>query len=110
MKKILIACCLISLGINVGSATETCTESYSQSYSVGQRVSQGFYKNGSNWIRVYEDWVRISVGGEMVESGFTVENDPFGNCILKLEIGGCITIYSGGRSLYYDGITFERTV
>ena len=72
-------------------------------------VPTGIYWNGTNFIKVESNWLRVVIHGQqMKECSFNAQMDPHGNYVLTFGGGECITIYSNGRTLYYDGITYSK--
>ncbi|MBQ9093920.1 MAG: hypothetical protein IJY03_08060 [Prevotella sp.] len=114
MKKIVTIVCTMALGISTCIASNSAPKSTSTTFttvelpSAAVNVPTGVFFNGSNFIKVTSTWVRIAVGGQGKEYSFTSETDPYGNYVLKLGNGECITIYSNGRSLYYNGATYSK--
>ena len=80
--------------------------------TAGVSVPTGNYWNGTDFIKVESNWVRVVVNRQSQEYSFRAEKDPLGNYALTLlyrgEIAGSITIYSDGRSLYYNGTTYSK--
>lgn len=114
MKKIVAACLFATIGCcGIANATETPSEA-SSSMSVSVSSSDvsfptGVFFNGSDFVKVERSWVRVVVSGQMDEYDVRhSERDPWGNYALVLSNGESLTIYSDGRSLYYDGTTYKK--
>lgn len=115
MKKYLAVAIICSLYIvpvvaeNMSNATDMAAAEMSAAVV---NVPTGVYWNGQDFIRVDRDWVKIVVDRQPKEYGFRAERDPWGNYALTLlyrgEIAGSITIYSDGRSLYYNGTKYSK--
>ncbi len=113
MKKIAFLFITAILGFSVCLAGESpvpaTAPATSSSYSSRVNIPTGVFFNGSNFIKVESTWVRICVGGQKYEADIThAEIDPNGNYALVLKGGISITIYSNGRSLYYNGSTYSK--
>jgi len=113
MKKTVSFVVAAILGFSVCFAGESTapatTLTASSSYSSNVRIPTGVFFNGRNFIKIESTWVRICIGGESREYDIThTELDPSDNYVVVLEGGICITIYSDGRSLYYDGSTYSK--
>ncbi|MDE6582572.1 MAG: hypothetical protein K2K47_08620 [Duncaniella sp.] len=112
MKKFFTIVCAAFLGISVGVAgmSESKSESISELTMASSRVNvpTGVYFNGTDFIKVESSWIRICINSQSKEYDFDAEMDPYGNYVLKFGYGDCITIYSGGRSLSYNGTTYSK--
>lgn len=113
MKKLAFLFIATILGFSVCMAGENtataATQATSSSYSARVNIPTGVFFNGKNFIKVESTWVRICVGGQANEYDIKhAEIDPYGNYVLSLEGGECITIYPNGRSLYYNGSTYSK--
>ena len=113
MKKTALIVVSAIIGFSVCSAGESTvpaiTQATSASYSSQVSFPTGVYFNGRNFIKVESTWVRIYIGGQSSEYSINhAEIDPSGNYALVLEGGLSITIYSNGRSLYYNGSTYSK--
>lgn len=112
MKKALIILCAVLLGASAVVATEIRPVNSNQSSSRGVKLPQeltGTYFNGNNFVYVKNGWVRIVFNGNNSSSNdynYTVEKDPWGGYVLKLDNGECITI--NGNSLYYNNTTYSK--
>lgn len=79
------------------------------STTYGISVPTGVFFNGTDFVKVDRDWVRIVINRQIVkECGFTAQMDPNDNYVLKLEKGGAITMYPNGRALIYDGVKYSK--
>lgn len=94
---------------NEMSETETSESSISNVSSSSIRIPTGVFANGNDFVRVYSDWVRIVINGQRAEYDIrSAEPDNWENCAIVLSNGDSMTIYKGGRSLYYDGTTYYK--
>lgn len=85
------------------------TSVYATASSSRVSIPTGVFFNGSNFVKVESSWVRICIGGQSSEYDIrNAEMDPYGNYALVLSNGASITIYSNGRSLYYNGTTYSK--
>lgn len=112
MKKIVIIVCTIVLGTSfciAGQSDSKIAASATVEMSTAAvNVPTGVFFNGSNFIKVESSWLRIVINGQIkAECSFHAEMDPYGNYTLTFN-GECITIYSNGRSLYYNGATYSK--
>lgn len=76
-------------------------------------IPTGNFFNGTDFIKVEKDWLRVVVNRNSKEYDFHAEKDPWGNYALTLiyhgtRTGEIITIDSGGRSLYYNGVKYIK--
>ena len=113
MKKLVYVALAAILGFGIVNASETPmaaeASALSTSSSTGINIPTGVFFNGSNFVKVESTWVRICVGGQMAEYSINnVEMDPYNNYALVLSNGSSMTIYSGGRQLYYGGVTYSK--
>lgn len=112
MKKIVIIVCTIVLGISFCIASQSDSKADAlatvEMSTAGVNVPTGVFFNGSNFIKVESTWLRIVINGQMKEYSFHAEVDPYGNYALTFGNGQSLTIYSGGRSLYYNGTTYSK--
>lgn len=116
MKKILAASLivLLSIGIVTASGIPSPSSSSVNTASISSRVNfpTGNFFNGTNFVKVESTWARVVIRGEMEEFDIVnSERDPYGNYVLILQNKynrTSLTIYSDGRSLYYDGETYTK--
>lgn len=112
MKKIATIVCAMVLSASAcianNSNSESITYTIAEASSARINVPTGIFFNGNNFIKVESTWIRIVINNQMKEAEFNSEMDPNGNYILKFGNGECITIYSNGRSLYYNGTTYSK--
>lgn len=113
MKKLAFLFVAGIIGCSVCLASESpapfMSTAASSSYSSRVSIPTGVFFNGSNFVKVESTWVRICIGGQSNEYDIkNAEVDPSGNYALVLEGGKSITIYSNGRSLYYNGATYSK--
>lgn len=113
MKKLLAAslAVLLSGGVVIASDVSTLSSAsvYTASKSSNVKIPTGTFFNGYNFVKVESTWVRICIGGKSSEYDIQhVEHDPSGNYALVLSNGDSMTIYSDGRSLYYNGTTYSK--
>jgi len=113
MKKLSVLFLAVMLGFTMCMAGETAnsasTTVLSSAYSSRVSIPTGVFFNGRNFIKVESSWVRIYIGGQSAEYSIrNAEMDPNGNYALVLEGGLSITIYSNGRTLYYNGSTYSK--
>ena len=113
MKKFAFLFVAAMIGFTVCFATENpvpaTTQAPASSYSSSVSIPTGVFFNGVDFIKVESTWVRICIGRQSSE--YTIKHaelDPSGNYALVLEGGISITIYSNGRSLYYNGSTYSK--
>lgn len=112
MKKTIIFISTLVLGVSATLAcnihsTASCV-STAVLYSSNISVPTGVFFNGQDFIKVERGWLRIKIGGSMIEDDYTAEKDPQGNYVLKMEKGGCITMAPNGRDLWYDGVKYSK--
>lgn len=113
MKKIATIVCVMALNASVciasNSTSETTTFTTVETSSAGISVPTGTFYNNNDFIYIRGDrsWLRIVIKGQPKEYSFDAQRDPQNNYVLKFGDGECITIYSNGRSLYYNGTTYK---
>lgn len=112
MKKIATFFLATMLGMTVSVAGEMATAApscASTSYSKRVSVPTGAFFNGTDFVRVNSDWVKIVIDGQNKQYNIrNVEKDPYGNYVVALENGECITIYPNGRKLYYNDTLYSK--
>ena len=112
MKKLILASLAALFSCTMGIASEVPMQATAPAMATASssRVSipTGTFWNNKNFIKVESSWVRIYIGGNSAEYDIrNAEIDTWGNYALVLSNGASITIYSNGRSLYYDGSTYS---
>ncbi len=111
MKKLFLASLATLLCCGIIAATEMPMASMSSTSSASYSsisIPTGAFFNGNDFVYVQSSWVRIVINGSRVEYDIrNAEKDPYGNYALVLSNGASMTIYSDGRSLYYDGRTYS---
>ncbi len=113
MRKLILAslAIMLSCGIIIASEAPSLSSASVYASASSSRVSipTGVFFNGYNFIKVESSWVRICIGGQSSEYDIrNAEMDPSGNYALVLSNGVSITIYSNGRTLYYNGSTYSK--
>lgn len=113
MKKLLVVSLAVLLSGGIVIASDALAGSSASVYatSSSSRVSipTGVFFSGSDFVKVESTWVRICIGGQASEYDIrNAEIDPWGNYALVLSNGDSMTIYKGGRSLYYGGATYSK--
>lgn len=111
MKKLFVIVAVVLFSAAIVDAKETTSNMNEEAISVSTAVNvpTGNYWNGTNFIKIESSWLRIVIQGQqMREFDFYAERDPHGNYVLRFGNGECITIYSNGRSLYYNGTTYSK--
>ena len=89
--------------------TTANSETSTATYSSLVNFPTGTFFNDKNFIYVQSTWVRIVIGGQGRELDIrNAETDTWGNYALTLTNGESITIYSNGKSLYYNGTTYTK--
>ncbi len=110
MKKnvVLVSAVVMGLSVCVANSSELTSTTFSAVETVAEaNVPTGFFKNGNDFIKVNDGWLRIVIGGNAKEYNYTVEMDPWGGYILKFN-GESATIASNGQSIYYNGVTYKK--
>lgn len=111
MKKLFVLVSAVVFGVAVCMAVDSSSNTLLSSLTevtAEASVPTGLFKNGNDWIKVNDGWLRIVVGGSMSEYNYTVEIDPWGNYILKFN-GESATLASNGSSIYYNGVTYRKS-
>ena len=113
MKKFATLILVTILGYSVSFAEESAhpvhSDSSSLSYASKVSIPTGVFFNGQNFVKVESDWVGIKVGSTRKDYSIrNAEKDPYGNYALVLSNGESITIYSDGRSLYYNRTKYTK--
>ncbi len=113
MKKFFVASLVVlfACGIVIASDTPMLSSTSVQNVSSSSSVNfpTGVFFNGTDFVKVESSWVRIYINCQSSEYDIKhAEIDPSGNFALVLDNGASITIYSNGRSLYYDGSTYAK--
>lgn len=111
MKKLVAAIVVAMICCGVGIAGEISIPAATSLALSSSQVSipTGVFFNGTDFVKVESSWVRICINRESSEYDIRhTEMDPYGNYVVVLSNGECITIYKGGRSLYYDGTTYSK--
>lgn len=114
MKKLILASLAALFSCTMGVASEAPMQATAPATTTATspRVSipTGTFWNNKNFVKVESSWVRIYINRQSSEYDIrNAEIDPSGNYALVLSNGASITIYSNGRSLYYDGSTYTRS-
>lgn len=112
MKRYVVFGCAMALGLSACLAAQSESESASaaaiEMSASSVNVPTGIFWDGSNFIKVADSWLRVCIGGQSRDYDFHAEMDPRGNYVLTFGQGECITIYSNGRSLYYNGKVYSK--
>ena len=110
MRKLFVLAAIL-FSVTIVGAKELAFNNTNEELTVSTaaiKVPTGNYWNGTNFVKVESNWLRIVINGQMNEYDFNVQMDPRGNYVLTFGRGECITIYSNGRSLYYNGNTYSK--
>lgn len=113
MKKLIAAsvAIVLSFGVCISSDATVLSPTSVSVASSSARVNfpTGVFFNGYDFVKVENTWVRICIDRQSSEFDIrSAEMDPSGNYALVLSNGASITIFSNGRSLYYDGSTYSK--
>lgn len=111
MKKLFILVATIMCSVAIVGAKEMSSNNSINEMTIsapGVKVPTGIFWNGSNFIKVESSWIRIYINRQSKEYSFRAEMDPHGNYALVFGNGQSITIYSNGRTLYYNGTTYSK--
>lgn len=111
-KQIFVLICVSVAGISFCTAKNAISETnyinYVEAASSNVSIPTGVYFNGTDFVKVESTWIRIVINGVRKEYDIETQSDPYGNYVLKFGDGQCITIYSGVRTLYYNGVTYSK--
>lgn len=112
MKKITILVCAFIMSISACIASSSTLNSSSlismELAASNISVPTGVFFNGSNFIKVESNWLRICINGSSREYNFSAQLDPNGNYVLIFGEGECITMRSNGRTLVYNGTSYSK--
>lgn len=105
----------MALGLSACLAAQSESESASaaaiEMSASSVNVPTGTFFDEPNFIYVQDSWLRICIGGQRKEYDFHAEMDYNGNYVLTFGPAGqkeCITIYSNGRTLNYNGREYSK--
>lgn len=112
MKKLFIAlsCVFAIVGVSVVATSKAMANNAacSSTSMATVKVPEGNFFNGTSFIMIRSSWLRIVTNGQSKEYDFHAEKDPYGNYVLTFGNGQCITLYSNGRTLNYNGTTYSK--
>lgn len=113
MKKTIFFICAVILGISASVAETPCaTTSLSSTLLVSASsvsVPEGTYFNGNDFIMVKDTWVGIRIGDNpRKDIGYKAQKDPYGNYVLVLDNGECITMAPNRQAVWYNERKYSK--
>lgn len=117
MKKTAITLTLLLASFSIGLAENVNywnqIEPIELASSTVNVPTGAFFNERKDMVYVQKGWLRILTNGIGKEYDYTSEMDPYGNYVLtfykpEAKCYDSITIYSGGRTLYYNGETYQK--